>query len=91
MQFCDLKMSKMAVADCSGVGDVVMPKHTQHFSWLVLHPSLSKETKTPARHSVGKSIAPTGLIAADELPELELLLSAAISLLRHGNLRTTSV
>src|SRR5262245_33017975 len=26
MQFWDLKMSKTAVADCSGVGDVVMPK-----------------------------------------------------------------
>jgi hypothetical protein len=30
MQFCDLKMSKMATADCSGVGDLVMP-NTQQF------------------------------------------------------------
>jgi hypothetical protein len=29
------EMSKMALADCSGVGDVVMPKHST-FSWLVL-------------------------------------------------------
>ena len=26
MQFCDLKMSKMALADCSGVGEVVIAK-----------------------------------------------------------------
>jgi hypothetical protein len=37
----------MAVADCSGVGDVVMPKHST-FSWLVLH----TQPRTPARHSI---------------------------------------
>jgi hypothetical protein len=87
---CIAQAHVMAVADCSGVGDVVMPKHSTFFM-AGTSLSLSKETKTPARRSVGKLIAPTGLIAADELPEIELLLSAAISLLRHGNLRSTSV
>ena len=51
MQFWDLKMSKMAVADCSGVGDVVMPKHSTFHGWYFT-PSLSKETRTPAQHSI---------------------------------------
>src|SRR5262245_7602327 len=42
MQFWDLKMSKMTAADCSGVGDVVMPKLS----------GPAKETRTPARHSI---------------------------------------
>jgi len=45
MQFWDLKMSKIAVADCSGVGDVVMPKHS-------FMPRPSEDTRIPARHSI---------------------------------------
>src|SRR5262249_40058294 len=45
MQFWDLKMSKIAVADCSGVGDVVMPKHS-------FMPRPSEDTRIPPRHSI---------------------------------------
>src|SRR5215510_10448810 len=41
----DLKMSKIAVADCSGVGDVVMPKPS-------FTPRPSGDTRIPARHSI---------------------------------------
>jgi hypothetical protein len=32
MQFWDLKMSKMALADCSGVGDAVIAKTPSQFA-----------------------------------------------------------